>query len=113
MTKKDVEKIIVIPQFELTEDVIDEMVEDAKKELIGKLVSDIGLTDSESLVLDGENLEEFIGATFGFGVFIGICNTLEALNSAATLSEELSDVVLSDEVLILDKVSDNTSGHVS
>lgn len=40
MTKKDVEKIVVIPQFELTEDVIDEMVEDAKKELIGKLVSD-------------------------------------------------------------------------
>lgn len=70
MTKKDVEKIVVIPQFELTEDVIDEMVEDAKKELIGKLVSDIGLTDSESLVLDGENLEEFIGATFGFGVCV-------------------------------------------
>ena len=113
MTKKDVEKIMVIPQFELTEDVIDEMVEDAKKELIGKLVSDIGLTDSESLVLDGEDLEEFIGETFGFGVFIGICNTLEALNSAATLSEELSDVVLSDEVLILDKASDNTIEHMS
>lgn len=79
--KKDVEKIMVVPQFEFSENSINEMVEAAKKECVSEIASDLKLKDSEGV----------IGEIFGLGVKIGIYNILEVINSVAASSNEDSE----------------------
>lgn len=92
--KKGVEKIMVVPQFEFTENSINEMIEDAKRECVSKIVSDLKLKDSE----------EVIGEIFGLGVKIGIYNILEVINSVAASS---------NEDLVLHVAFDETTGPMS
>lgn len=83
--KKDV-KNMIIPQFEFSENSINEMVEAAKKEYVNEVVSDLGL---EELGLEiGEDIENIIIEVFSFGVRTGACDMLEAINSTATLFNE-------------------------
>lgn len=78
--KKDIEKNMIIPQFEFSESTIDEMIAAAKKEHVGELVSGLELS---------EDVESVIGEIFSLGVGIGICDTLDAINStAASLNED-------------------------
>lgn len=76
--KKNVEKIMVVPQFEFTENSINEMIEDAKRECVSEIISDLELKNSERV----------IGEIFGLGVKIGIYNILEVINSVAASSNE-------------------------
>lgn len=77
--KKDVKKNMFIPQFEFSEDTIDEMVAAAKKEYVGEMVSGLGLS---------EDVKSVISEVFCIGVSVGICDTLEAINSIAASSNE-------------------------
>lgn len=78
--KKDVKENMFVPQFEFSENTINEMVYAAKKGHVGELVSSLGLS---------EDVESVIGEIFSFGVGIGICDTLEVINStAASLNED-------------------------
>lgn len=76
--KKDVKKIVVVPQFEFDEDSINEMIEDAKRECVSEIISDLELKDSEGV----------IGEIFGLGVRIGIHSILDVINSVAASSSE-------------------------
>lgn len=91
---KNVEKIMVVPQFEFTENSINEMIEDAKRECVSEIVSDLELKDSEGV----------IGEIFGLGVRIGIHSVLDVINSVATSSNEDS---------VLNVVFDESTGPMS
>jgi hypothetical protein len=92
--KKDVEKIMVVPQFEFTENSINEMIEDAKKECVSEIISDLELKDSEGV----------IGEIFGLGVRIGIHSILDVINNVAASSNEDS---------VLHVMFDETTGPMS
>ena len=84
--KKDVEKVMVVPQFEFTENSINEMIEAAKKEYIGEMVLELELEEFGLAI--AEEIKSIIVEVFSSGVKIGACNMLEAINSVAALSNE-------------------------
>ena len=84
--KKDVEKNMFIPQFEFSENSINEMVAAAKKEYVNEVVSDLGLEELGLAI--GEDIESIIIEAFSFGVRTGACDMLEAINSTAALFNE-------------------------
>ena len=92
--KKGVEKIMVVPQFEFTENSINEMIEDAKRECVSEIISDLELKDSEGV----------IGEIFGLGVRIGIHSILDVINNVAASSNEDS---------VLHVMFDETTGPMS
>lgn len=92
--KKDIEKNMVVPQFEFTENSINEMIEDAKRECVSEIISDLELKDSEGV----------IGEIFGLGVRIGIHSILDVINSVAASSNEDS---------VLHVMFDETTGPMS
>lgn len=92
--KKDVEKIMVVPQFEFSENSINEMIEDAKRECVSEIISDLELKDSEGV----------IGEIFGLGVRIGIHSILDVINNVAASSNEDS---------VLHVMFDETTGPMS
>lgn len=81
--KKDVKEKMFVPQFEFSENSINEMVEAAKKEYVNEVVSDLGLEELGLAI--GEDIENIIIEVFSFGVKTGACDMLEAINSTATL----------------------------
>ena len=91
---KNVEKIMVVPQFEFTENSINEMIEDAKRECVSEIISDLELKDSEGV----------IGEIFGLGVRIGIHSILDVINNVAASSNEDS---------VLHVMFDETTGPMS
>lgn len=84
--KKNAEKIMVVPQFEFTENSINEMVVAAKKEHIGEMVSELELEEFGLAI--AEEIESIIIEVFSSGVKIGIYNILEVINSVAASSNE-------------------------
>lgn len=65
------------------------MIEDAKRECVGEIISDLELKDSEGI----------IGEIFGLGVRIGIHSILDVINNVAASSNEDSVLhVMFDEV---------------
>lgn len=81
--KKDVEENMFIPQFEFSENSINEMVVAAKKEYVSEVVSDLGLEELGLAI--GEDIENIIIEVFSFGVKIGASNMLETINDTAAL----------------------------
>ena len=81
-----VEKSWLVPQFEFSENSINEMVVAAQKEHIGEMVSELELEEFGSAI--AEEIENIIVEVFSSGVKIGACNMLEAINSVAALSNE-------------------------
>ena len=85
-----IEKNMIIPQFEFSENSINEMVVAAKKEHVDEVVSELELEDFGLAI--AKDIESIIDEVFSFGVKIGASNMLEAINSVAALSNE--DLVL-------------------
>ena len=81
-----VEENMFIPQFEFSENSINEMVVAAKKEYIDEMISELEL-EGFGLAI-AEEIESIIVEVFSSGVKIGACNMLEAINSVAALSTE-------------------------
>lgn len=85
---KDIEKIVVVPQFELEEDSINEIVENVKNEHIDELISYFefdSMADNQEV---DDEVKEVIGSIFGFGVKAGIYEILSTINDAALMSGE-------------------------
>ena len=81
--EKDVKENMFIPQFEFSENSINEMVAAAKKEYVNEVVSDLGLEELGLAI--GEDIESIIIEVFSFGVEIGASNMLETINDTAAL----------------------------
>lgn len=84
--EKNVKEIMFVPQFEFSENSINEMVEAAKKEYVNEVVSDLGLEELGLAI--AEDIESIIVEVFSFGVRIGACDMLEVINSTATSFNE-------------------------
>jgi hypothetical protein len=94
----EIGKNMIIPQFEFSENSINEMVVAAKKEYIGEMVSELELEDFGLAI--AEDIENIIIEVFSFGVKIGASNMLETINSVAALSNEDSMLhVVIDEAI--------------
>lgn len=68
---------VVTQQFEFEEDSIDKIVEYAKKQFVGEIVSDLGLGMGLSVSMESEDLEDLISDVFCYGTRIGVYSMLE------------------------------------
>lgn len=83
---------VVTQQFEFEEDSIDKIVEYAKKEFIGEIISDLGLGMGLSILMESEDLlEALISDVFEYGTRIGVYSMLEICKDAIARKDEEND----------------------
>ena len=82
---------VVTQQFEFEEDSIDKIVEYAKKQFVGEIISDLGLEMGLSVSMESEDLEDLISDVFCYGTRIGVYNMLEIYKNVIASKEEEND----------------------
>lgn len=82
---------MVTQQFEFGEDSIDKIVEYAKKEFVGEIISDLGLGMAVNVSMESKDLEELISDVFGYGTRIGVYGMLGIYKDAIAKKEEEND----------------------
>lgn len=82
---------MVTQQFEFEEDSIDKIVEYAKKQFVGEIISDLGLEMGMSVSMESKDLAELIGDVFCYGTRIGVCGMLEIYKDVIARKEEEND----------------------
>lgn len=92
----EVEKIMVVPQFEFREDSINEIVENLRSKYIDQVLLFMGGSVGGHQERDDKIKE--LGEMFSFGVRVGIRETLNKINNTVLMSvEELSENEFSNE----------------
>lgn len=81
----------VTQQFEFEEDSIDKIVEYAKKQFVGEIISDLGLGTGLSVSMESEDLEDLISDVFCYGTRTGVYSMLEIYKNVITSKEEKND----------------------
>ena len=82
---------VVTQQFEFEEDSIDKIVECAKKQFVGEIISDLGLGMGLSVSMESEDLEDLISDVFCYGTRIGVYSMLEIYKDVIASKEEKND----------------------
>ena len=82
---------VVTQQFEFEEDSIDKIVEYAKNQFVGEIISDLGLGMGLSVSMESEDLEDLISDVFCYGTRIGVYSMLEIYKDAIASKEEEND----------------------
>lgn len=87
----EIKEDVATQQFEFEEDSIDKIVEYAKKQFVGEIVSDLGLGMGLSVSMESEDLEDLISDVFCCGTRIGVYSMLEIYKDVIASKEEKND----------------------
>ena len=84
-------KYFVVLSVDFEEDSIDKIVEYAKKQFVGEIISDLGLRMGLSVSMESEDLEALISDVFCYGTRIGVYSMLEIYKDVIASKEEEND----------------------
>ena len=87
----EIKEDVATQQFEFEEDSIDKIVEYAKNQYVGEIISDLGLGMGLSVSMESEDLAELIGDVFCYGTRIGVFSMLEIYKNVIARKEEEND----------------------
>ena len=82
---------VATQQFEFEEDSIDKIVEYAKNQFVGEIISDLGLGMGLSVSMESEDLEALISDVFCYGTRIGVYGMLGIYKDVIASKEEKND----------------------
>lgn len=82
---------VATQQFEFEEDSIDKIVEYAKTQFVGEIISDLGLGMGLSVSMESEDLEDLISDVFCYGTRIGVYGMLGIYKDAIARKDEEND----------------------
>ena len=82
---------MVTQQFEFEEDSIDKIVEYAKNQFVGEIISDLGLEMADGISMESKDFEDLISDVFGYGVRIGVYCMLGIYKDVIASKEEKND----------------------
>lgn len=74
---------VVTQQFEFEEDSINKIVEYAKNQFVGEIISDLGLEMADGISMESKDFEDLISDVFGYGVRIGVYSMLKILDEVS------------------------------
>lgn len=80
-----------VENMRVKEDDIDKIVEYAKSQFVGEIISDLGLGMGLSVSMESEDLEALISDVFCYGTRIGVYSMLEIYKDAIARKEEGND----------------------
>ena len=87
----EIKEDVATQQFEFEEDSIDKIVEYAKNQFVGEIISDLGLGMGLSVSMESEDLENLISGVFCYGTRIGFYSMLEIYKDVIASKEEKND----------------------
>lgn len=87
----EIKEDVATQQFEFEEDSIDKIVEYAKNQFVGEIISDLGLEMSDGISMESKDFEDLISDVFGYGVRIGVYGMLGIYKDIIASKEEKND----------------------
>ena len=84
----EIKEDVATQQFEF-EDSIDKIVEYAKNQFVGEIISDLGLEMADGISMESKDFEDLISDVFGYGVRIGVYGMLGIYEDVIASKEEL------------------------
>ena len=87
----EIKEDVATQQFEFEEDSIDKIVEYAKNQFVGEIISDLGLGMGLSVSMESEDLEALISDVFCYGIRIGVYGMLGIYKDVIASKEEKND----------------------
>lgn len=79
----EIKEDVATQQFEFEEDSIDKIVEHAKNQFVGEIISDLGLEMADGISMESKDFEDLISDVFGYGVRIGVYSMLKILDEVS------------------------------
>lgn len=87
----EIKEDVATQQFEFEEDSIDKIVEYAKNQFVGEIVSDLGLEMADGISMESKDFEDLISDVFGYGVRIGVYGMPGIYKDVIASKEEKND----------------------